>query len=378
LTYRSQTYKIERMSILKHIFPPQLEQIYTESFSNQLAKTQASVVSLNQSRRLLQNPELLMKPILTKEAEASSRLEGTQASIEDVYKMDVEEQTDEKKQDISEIRNYEQAMLDGIDIIQKTKKLDNFTIRAIHKTLLIGVRGKEKRPGQFRADKVWVGSKGTNEEEARYVPPEATQVQALMEQLENYIRTSKEKDYNPLIACGVIHHRFEAIHPFKDGNGRTGRLLISLYLIYRGLLSEPMLYASGYFEENRKEYMDALSAVDKAEKWDIWLKYFLIGIEEQANKSLELSFSINDLYKKSEEKIKSLKSHLALLQALEECFKKPYITAPILSRSATIPISTSRKYLTKLKAIGVMKDVGFYKRQRIYVNFGLINILRSI
>lgn len=366
------------MSILKHNFPPELKKLYNEKLSNQLAKTQSSVVSLNQSRKLLQNPTLLMRPILTKEAEASSRLEGTQASIEDIYKLGIEEQSETKKQDIVEIRNYENAMLKGLDMIRTTGKLNAYTIKEIHRILLQGVRGQDKAPGEYRKDKVWIGNRGTNLDEARYIPPDAIHVPLLMEQLEKYIIESKIQDKNPLVACALIHHRFEAIHPFKDGNGRTGRLLISLYLIYRELLSEPMLYASGYFESNRSKYMDSLSLVDQKEEWEQWIYYFLYGIEEQANKSLELASDMNTVYKEAEEKIKEMSSHVALYKALEQCFITPFITAPVLTEATAIPIASSRRYLAKLSKAGILKDIGIIKTQRVYLNAKLLNILQSI
>lgn len=370
--------KIELMSIINQRFPPNLKTIYNESFSNQLAKTQAAVVSLNQSKRLLHNPTLLMKPILVKEAEASSRLEGTQASIEDVYKIDIVDQSDDKRQDILEIRNYEKAMLEGINLINKTGKLNNFVIRNIHKTLLRGVRGKDKLPGNFREEPVWIGQKGTGKDEARYIPPEHIHVPTLMEELEKYILESKKSDVNPLIACGVIHHRFEAIHPFKDGNGRTGRLLISLYLIYREILSEPMLYASGYFERQRIQYMDALAEVDNNENWQNWLTYFIEGIEIQANRSMKMVLNINGIYKSAEEKIKGLRSYVALLQALEYCFVRPVITARILSENTGIPLASSKRYLEKLSEHGIIKDSGLIRRQRVYLNAELLKILQKV
>jgi Fic family protein len=366
------------MSILKHTFPPRLEDIYNEKLSNQLAKTQAAVVALNQSRKLLQEPNLLMRPILIKEAEASSRLEGTQASIEDVYKSGIEDKSEDKKQDIIEIRNYESAMLQGLDIIEKTGNLNVFTIREIHKILLRGVRGEKKTPGEFRKDKVWIGNRGTNLDEARYIPPEALHVPKLMEDLEKYITETRREDKNPLIACAVIHHRFEAIHPFQDGNGRTGRLLISLYLMYRNLLTHPMLYASGFFEAHRKQYMDALSLVDQNEAWYQWINYFLCGIEQQANKSLELASNINNLYKGSEKKIKDMSSHVALYKALEHSFVSPFITAPKLTEATKIPIASSRRYLDKLSKVDIIKDLGKNRGQRVYLNLELLNILKSI
>ena len=365
--------------MLEHKFPPEISGIYNEKLANQLAKTQAAVVSLNQSKRLLHNPSLLMKPILVKEAESSSRLEGTQASIEDVYKLDVDDSTlEQKRQDIEEIRNYESAMIKGMELVKGRKKLDNFVIREVHKTLLSGVRGKDKSPGLFRNGPVWIGEKGTSVESARYIAPDAMHIPFLMEGLESFIKLSKENDINPLIACGIVHHRFEAIHPFLDGNGRTGRLLISLYLMYRDLLEEPILYASGYFEKDKDQYINELSKVDNQEAWYSWLYYFLLGLEIQAKKSLDLALNINDLYKESESKIKNLKSHVALLEALEQCFVRPIITAPMLTKYSNIPPASSRRYLDILYKEKIIVDLGKRGSKRVYGNLNLMSALQEV
>jgi Fic family protein len=214
------------MSILDHTFPPNLKDIYTEELANQLANTQGAIASLNQLDRLLHNPNLLMHPILGKEAESSSQLEGTQASIEDAYKIDIMDQAEEENEAV-EIRNYERAMYAGLAILEKMP-LDKFAIREVHKTLLSGARGKEKHPGEFRKGDAWIGQKGTKKGESRYVAPDAAQVDPLVEQLVDYIQNPGKT--HPLLVCGVLHHRFEAIHPFEDGNGRSGSVDL-LYLI---------------------------------------------------------------------------------------------------------------------------------------------------
>src|SRR3989344_1237423 len=239
-------------SILNHIFPPDLSNIYDEKIANQLANTQGAIEGLNQMVQLLHNPLLLMRPILAKEAESSAQLEGTQASIEDAYQIDITEQSPEKRNEALEIRNYQDAMLAGWKAINEIP-LTNTVIRNIHKVLMKGVRGADKHPGEYRKGDVWIGTRGTKKGDARYVAPDAIHVPHLMESLESFVRNS---NINPLIVCGVIHHRFEAIHPFEDGNGRTGRLVISVYLINKKMLPMPILYPSGYFEKNRKEYTD--------------------------------------------------------------------------------------------------------------------------
>src|SRR3989338_7671721 len=345
--------------ILAHKFPPDLSGIYDEELANQLAQTQGTIGSLKQIPRLLTNASLLMRPILSKEAESSSQLEGTQASIDDVFKMGVINQTDEERHEALEIFN-----------------LNNFLIRSIHKTLMKGARGKNKNPGEFRKKPVWIGQKGTGKGEARYIPPDPVHVVQLMEHLEIFVANSE--NLNQLIVAAVIHHRFEAIHPFEDGNGRVGRLLITLYLIKRGLLEMPILYPSGYFEKHKRYYMSALSKVDKKEDWRSWILFFLKGLEEQAKVSLALSIKIDELFKKSKFLIEKEPAGLGLVRALEATFSRPYITAPILSKMTGIPRPTCVRYLNKLTEKKIINDRGIQIKKRVYSNDKLRAILNKI
>lgn len=362
-------------NLLSHDFPPNLSRIYDQQLTNQLADTHAAIASLNQMTRLLLNPKLLMHPILGKEAESSAQLEGTQASIEDAYKIDIAKQTPEKRIEALEIRNYEEAMLIGTEILRKTA-LTPLMIRETHKRLMQGVRGAKKHPGEFRQGEVWVGAFGTSKDKARYFPPIAIQVPTLMEQLQKFIENRDA--IHPLLACGIIHHRFEAIHPFEDGNGRTGRLLISLYLISQKLLDIPILYPSGYFEKNRDEYMSALSMVDKKEDWYTWLLYFLKGMEVQAKLSLKIAQDIDGLFKQSRSLIEKERANINLIRVLEHTFIRPFTTGAILNKETEIPRTTCDRYLQTLTAKKIIEDVGIYKKQRVFSNSKLLTLLRNI
>jgi Fic family protein len=361
--------------ILNHTFPPDLSGIYDEEVANQLAATQGAIGSLKQTPRLLANANLLMRPILTKEAESSSQLEGTQASVDDVFRIDVMDQTPEEKREAMEVLNYEKAMLGGMQEIKKYE-LNLFVIRDLHKTLMQGVRGSKKSPGQFRKKEVWIGQSGTGKGRARYVPPDASQIHPLMEQLEKYIAFPGTT--NSLIAAGVIHHRFEAIHPFEDGNGRVGRLLITLFLMKKGVLEMPILYPSGFFEKHKRLYMAALSKVDKKEDWRSWLLFFLRGLEEQAHISLALSIKIDELFKKSKTKIEKESAGINLIKVLETTFSQPYLTAPRLSRITGINRVSCMRYLSRLAQKDIIADKGLVNKQRIYVNEKLLLILKKI
>lgn len=363
------------MNILNHTFPPNLENIYDQRLANQLANTSGAIQGLNQMSRLLHNPNLLMRPILGKEAESSSQLEGTQASIEDAYQIDITEQTPEKRNQAIEIRNYEEAMLTGLDILEKTS-FTPLLIREIHKRLMQGVRGEKKHPGEFRKGDVWIGTLGTTKEKARYLAPDASQVPGLMDRLHAFIEDSGE--LHPLLACGIIHHRFEAIHPFVDGNGRTGRLLISLYLLSKRLLTFPMLYPSGYFEKDKDAYIGALSGVDGKEDWYSWLIYFLIGMEEQANISLKIALKIDSLFKESRSLIESERANLNLIRVLEHSYTRPYLTSLLVNTELGIPRATCDRYLQTLAEKEIIDDLGIIKRQKVFANTKLLSLLKSI
>jgi Fic family protein len=182
-----------------------------------------------------------------------------------------------------------------------------------------------------------------------------------------------------LIACGVIHHRFEAIHPFEDGNGRTGRLVVTLYLLKTGMLAAPMLYPSGYFEKNRSDYMDALHAVDTAQDWYTWLSFFLKGIQTQAELSLKLARDIDGLFKNDRELIKDATAHLNLLRVLEYCFTQPLVSVRLISDRLDIPAQTVRRYLATLESKDILRVSETLERgERVYENFKLLDILRQI
>ena len=361
-------------TLLEQEFPPNLDSLWDKEFALQLAQTQGAISALNQAASLLVNPNLLMRPLLGKEAESSSRLEGTQASIDDVYQSEVISDP-QKKDDVTEIVNYQDALLQGQRTIE-SRPLSHNLIRQVHKTLMTGTRGQDKDPGKFRGENVWIGENGTGQGDARYVPPDFVHVPSLMDELVNFMQTT---DIHPLIACAVIHQRFEAIHPFKDGNGRTGRSLITLYLLKSKSLDKPMLYPSGYFEKSKEQYIDALHGVDTREDWRSWIIYFLKGLQNQAELSLIIAREIDQLLKKFRSLIKSESVKIQLYNVLEYCFIQPYVTAPLIAKRLNIPVQTVRRYLAKLSEKGILDEVYRLARgERVYANKQLLKILAII
>ncbi|MGB3242563.1 MAG: Fic/DOC family N-terminal domain-containing protein, partial [Candidatus Omnitrophota bacterium] len=277
------------------------------------------------------NYRLLTRPLITKEAVLSSRIEGTHATLEEVFKYEAEgkeSQKDEKERDVREIINYGKAISVAVDELKKRPIGENL-IKKIHHVLLDSVRGENKDRGNLRKMQVYVGVPGVPMEEAAYIPPPHTKLSDLLSNWEKYMDSTSEKD--PLIQIGVAHYQFEAIHPFMDGNGRIGRLLIPLFLYSREFIQYPLLYISEYFERQRKQYLDFLHGVDEKSDWNTWLKFFLIALESQALRTQETVFSILNLYDELKGKITTVNSVYAI-HLLDVIFITPIVTSATIRR----------------------------------------------
>jgi len=270
------------------------------------------------------NEDLLVAPLLTKEAVLSSKIEGTQASIEDVFRFDAaskQDQESDAQSDEQEIANYRQAMRFAVSQLNN-RPLGETAIQSLHSILLKSVRGKQRDPGNYRRMQVYIGPQGTTIEQATYVPPIASEVPGLMNNLVKYIHLD---DVEPLIQIGVSHYQFEAIHPFMDGNGRIGRLLIALLLYEKGILAYPVLYISEYFEKNRKEYYRLLNEVTEGDGWVAWLTFFLDGVIKQSKHAQNTVDQILALYERLKIKAIKMGSPYAV-EFLDTIFESPVVT----------------------------------------------------
>lgn len=323
------------------------------------------------------NPDLLTSPLLTKEAVLSSRIEGTQASLEDVLKYEAEEkvsQGDEKERDIREIINYRQAMRLAIEKLSQ-KPIGENLIKDLHFVLLDSVRGSHKDRGNLRRVQVFIGRPGATIDEATFVSPPANEIQPLLSNWENYLHSDKEKD--PLVQIGVAHYQFEVIHPFLDGNGRIGRLLIPLFLYQRKLLSYPLLYVSEYFEENRSDYYALLNRVSNIGDWESWLKFFLKALTVESTKTqdtiLRMLFLRDSLLKNE---IRDLNS-IHAINLLDILFAMPIISyASVKSRLGSISKQTVYTLLSKFVELGILEDISGRQRKKVYVFKQLLEILK--
>ena len=353
--------------------PPKIDY---ESLIRVLGEAHGAIGELNGlMRKNILSPELLVTPLLTKEAVLSSRIEGTQATLEDVfqYEAGAAERNGGKEQDITEIINYRRAMNFSIGEL-KTKPISRDFVKKLHYLLLDSSRGAQKDRGKFRTGQVYIGMQGASIEDASYVPPAPDHIPGLLDNWEKYANSNQEKDM--LVQIGIAHYQMEAIHPFRDGNGRVGRLLIPLFLYQRELLSWPLLYISEYFERNRGDYYNYLRAVTEKGDWTNWLKFFLLALITQSLKtqtSIARIMELNDRLKKEVVVANSVYAP----NLLELLFSSPIITyAKIKDRLNTKNPQTIYNLLEKFIQMGILEEEPGRKRNRIFVFRQLMDILK--
>ncbi len=319
------------------------------------------------------NPALLLSPLTVREAILSSRIEGTQTTLVEYFRNEAGEQyNEEKNRDIQEVRNYRKALLTS----EKSLLDQSITLQLIcqmHAMLMDGVRGEDKNPGQFREDQNWIGKKGIPIERARFIPPSPLILREHMEKLQTFM----ESDYkHPLVQLALVHAQFEIIHPFKDGNGRLGRMIVPLFLYQKRVLQRPMFYLSEYLEETDAEYRDRLLAITEKSDWQGWIEFFLNAIFVQAKRNNEKARAIHNLY----EEMKPLFSEATKSQfsqaSLDAFFKMPIINSTDFVKISGISKKSTANYiLKKLEAAGLIKKlrVGKAKTPAVYVLGKLIN-----
>ncbi len=341
-----------------------------------LTDARESVARYDEAVKRLHNPSIIRRTFETQEAVLSSRIEGTQATFEEVLEFDadeVETEENEKQRDYREIANYRQAIDYGRELL-KTKALDENVFKELHKELLNSVRGKNKNPGKFRTHQVHIGPPGATIDEASYVPPVHTEIPSLISNLAQYMHRDDQSDR--LIQAAVMHYQFEAIHPFADGNGRVGRLLIPLYLFEKGLTAYPNLYVSEFLEAHRRDYYERLNGVSEDEEWIEWIAFFLRAVREQARVSKERIDRIEKLYKQLRNRLPEFNSIYAssLLDAL---FSQPTFTPTSIAKRANIQnAQTTLNLIAKFAKAGLIRDLTPEReRNKLYYFDPLFEIL---
>ena len=339
-----------------------------------LAEANRQIGELNAYSLLLPNVDLYIKMHVKIEANKSSKIEGTKTTIEEDLS-DLQDINPEKRDDWEEVQNYVKATNYGIDRINDGFPVCNRLIRDIHRILLNGVRGEKKTPGEFRISQNWVG--GTMPSTAAYVPPLVEDVADCLKDLELFIN-NEEIDTPDLVKIAIIHYQFESIHPFLDGNGRIGRLLIPLYLQSKKYLDNPCLYISFFFEKNRDLYYQKLN--DVRVKNDIigWIKFFLEGIIETAKIAKEKFKKVVELTKKVDVQISDLKvKYDNAKKIIDYFYDEPYSTRKKISEALKMPESTVNGVINELKSANIIKETTGYSRNQIFVFSEYVKIFLS-
>ncbi len=317
---------------------------------------------LNAFSQLVPDVDFFIKMHITKEATTSSRIEGTQTNIEEAL-IKEEDLDPERRDDWEEVQNYIQAVNYSIDELQRLP-ISTRLIRATYQILLQGVRGEHKQPGNYRSSQNWIGA---TLKDATFVPPHHSQLNMLMSDLEQFLNDTTVPVPH-LIRIGIIHYQFETIHPFLDGNGRLGRLLITLYLVSNGLLAKPSLYLSDFFERNRTHYYDNLHRVRTHSDMTQWLRFFLAGIVQTAESSIDTFKQIIALRQRIEtgpmlQLGRRAENALRLMQSL---YQQPVVTARYVEQMLTVNVSTATRLLNEFVKLDILKEVTGFKRNRLF------------
>jgi Fic family protein len=327
-----------------------------------LSQADQKLGELNAFSQLIPDVDFFIKMHVLKESTTSSRIEGTQTNIDEAAKK-AEYVNPERKDDWQEVQNYIEAINTAIVDLEQLP-LSNRLLKRTHKIILQGVRGKHKLPGEFRTSQNWLG--GSSLKDARFIPPHQDGVLELMSDLEKFIH-SENTNLPHLVKIGILHYQFETIHPFLDGNGRIGRLLITLYLVSTGLLVKPTLYLSDFFEKNKDHYYDNLTIVRTKNDMVQWLKFFLEGVRVTAESSIQTFKNIIELRAEVETKVITLgKKQMLARAALQHLYGEPITDMQSIAQALEISAATASRLLDDLVRLGILKETTGFKRNRVF------------
>ncbi|MDR3195498.1 MAG: Fic family protein [Endomicrobium sp.] len=349
-----------------------------ERLSFLISKANSSLSKYSGLLDALLNPEILLAPITTQEAVLSSKIEGTQATFSEVYKLEAgAEQDKAKENDINEIINYRKAITASLEMLERRQFIHLNMLKELHKVLLSGVRGENRARGEFRKIQNFIGPYGCDQEMAVYVPPIPENVQDCLGDWERYVNNDEQE---VLVQLAVMHAQFEIIHPFIDGNGRTGRILIPIFLLQKGYLKKPAFYLSEYLEANRGAYYEALRNISKSNDWQGWVEFFLKAIAEQSERGKLKAEKILNLYEDMKKNFYDAAKSRYYINILDTFFKKPIINlTTLLSDSGIFNRKTATQILDKLAKKGYVEILkkGSGSSPTIFAFPALINIIEN-
>jgi Fic family protein len=350
--------------------PPELD--WTPRLIGALSDADRLVGRLAGEGGRLSNPHILIRPFVRREAVLSSKIEGTQATLGELLAAEAGAMVDRSPDDLREVGNYVVALEHGISRLKKLPLCVRLT-RELHEKLMTGVRDQQSAPGQFRKIQNWIGKPGSTIATASYIPPLPGEVESCLAAWEKFLHESK---LPPLVTIALAHYQFEAIHPFLDGNGRVGRLLITLFLIERQILPAPLLYLSAFFEAARRDYYEGLRGVSERGAWNDWLEYFLVGVARMSEDALSRAMRINQLLAQWQKKVSGESSNNPL-RVVELLGANPFITTKGVVDKLAVAFTTAQRAIERLERAGIVKRVGDAKRDRVYCADALLNILEE-
>ena len=338
-----------------------LQNIDYGQLAGHISRANRSIAAFGTSLDQIPDSRLLLSPLSLSEAIASSSIENIHSTLEEILGHEIEpDKNEEKRNDIREVLNYRQALAEAVESLEELP-LAKRLVCQIHETLLSGARGVNKSPGRFRTGPVHIGQFQGGTRRIAYTPPEAQNVPDLFSNLERYIHHDEE---DPLVQAAIIHAQFEIIHPFFDGNGRTGRILIPLFLYYRKILKTPMFYLSEYLEAHRADYYLYLQGISKNGDWLSWIKFFLTAIDEQANAGHNKVNAIVSLHKSLETRIADVPAPKHYIRVLDFIFSTPFFSTKMMVDQLAIPRPTCSVILRYLSENGIIRNYCKGRRSR--------------
>lgn len=345
--------------------PPNPPIEFDGKMNTALSRADRALGRLDGSIETLPHPELFLPMFVRREAVLSSQIEGTQASLSDVIKAEAAVADRARPSDVKEVQNYMRAMERGTALLQDLP-ISTRLITELHRYLMMGVRGENQNPGDIRESQNWIGPAGCTLSEALFVPPPRGEVQRLLGQLENFLHD--ESPLPPLVRIGLAHAQFETIHPFLDGNGRVGRLLITLFLVEKTLLRHPVLYLSYYFKKHRAEYYDRLQNIRDRGDWEGWLLFFLEGVATVANLAAVTAQKVLRLREDHRQKIIDHFERAAAtpLRLLDTLYSLPVTSANLATSAVHTSYPTANHIVQQLAKMGILQEITGQRRNRFY------------
>ncbi len=342
--------------------PPDPPLVFDTALVSRLADAADAVGRLDGVAQTLPNPDLFVAMYVRREAVLSSQIEGTQSTLNDVLAYELEPGRHDLPDDVEEVVNYVRAMNYGIDRLTDLP-LSLRLIREIHAELLRTGRGAAKEPGEFRRSQNWIGPEGLSLRDATFIPPPPDEMTEALGDLEVFLHADHRLP--PLIECALAHAQFETIHPFVDGNGRVGRLLIAFLLVLRGVLHRPLLYLSYYLKRHRATYYDRLTAIREDGDWEGWLLFFLTGVQETAEEAVGTARAIVELRERHQSRAADV-AGVNGVKSLDVLFQRPLVNVNLLADALDVTFATANRVIDALQAAGMVVEVTGGRRNRVF------------